>query len=161
MQKTSELLLEIKIHFGNGREGEKLSLVKSKKFWHFQNEIELPKHRLEIQKFRSLEDSSVCSKLLFDNTFFNRMFQVLTYGHLWRVFLENWKGKQCSSYGLTSCEWKIFYKWFSKQQIPAQPVGHNRAKAFVNTHSTNFVATLNIKYLVEMGWFGVTYSNKF
>ena len=65
----SKFILGMPKCFEHGREGEKLSLVKSKKFWHFQNEIELPKHRLEIQKFRSLEDSSLCSKLLFDNTF--------------------------------------------------------------------------------------------
>ena len=53
-------------------------------------------------------------------------------------------------YGLTSCEWKIFYKWFSKQQIPAQPVGHNRAEAFVNSHSTNFVTTLDIKIVENL-----------
>ena len=58
---------------GDGPEGEiqlrKLFLVHFKKFWHSQNKIGFPKHRLGVQKFRSLKESSLCSKLLFDNTF--------------------------------------------------------------------------------------------
>ena len=51
---------------GDGPEGEiqlrKLFLVHFKSFG-------IPKHRLGVQKFRSLKESSLCSKLLFDNTF--------------------------------------------------------------------------------------------
>ena len=100
--------------------------------------VKSDKKRLDIRVHLGLIQTIVVYKSLFNNTYVKAQqkkvsgfFKCSRTYVVWRVFLTKLKGQtmcarawceMVASYLSSSCEWNL-YKWFSKQQIPAQSVG--------------------------------------